>query len=687
MNTPVKPTAEEARINSVKLKRTPNKAVPAPALDEILNPLLPNKDDDSPNQLHSRYQGQAITIDVPEFDQDSTPGLRVRIYLVWQNNRVEASLRTFTTPIDSAEFPLKFMLLGSETANAGEFNLGYSVYTGGNPVNSETLTINIDKTPPNGGNAGAVVQVPPEVEADGITEEYLAANDDKVVVTVPPNYGDAREDDEVVVYLGNTIPTALKVGTVTRAVLTDPVTVELTRAMLEGREGDQRLFYTLADRKGNIGNPSAFKTVNITLVPAPTGLQPPKVPVADDGEIDRADAIQGVVVVIDPYTNWGIGDQVVVAFDGVERPAQAMPQTGATVDLPYSAVLNGNPGLKDSRVTYKIVRGNREFPESVGFDTKVDLRAPGPVDPTDPPGVVHPDLALPVVMGAVSTVPDELTEEDANQPATASVDLYGLSKAGDVVRLYWNTKPVPDPGGEYRVLGTEPPTFKIPFTIPWALIEAEGNSDALPVHYTVAHPATNPNVITSGAKSVRVMVSKIAVPESKFQFPDLEEDPSGNWFNCSSVQLDNVGQRVIVVAVAGGEPKLADQQLAFTYQGWSDEAGTIPVPGNEYKFTFTPTAEQARNGFVVNIPYDPWFLTTVLRHGSIDYTAIIDGFPVRSERHLGAFWMASAGQTCQFKRRVLTRHTYEKSVERGLEHCRLPYEWLKSFLLSVLGQK
>ncbi|MNG36884.1 hypothetical protein D3C84_1240650 [compost metagenome] len=78
-----------------------------------------------------------------------------------------------------------------------------------------------------------------------------------------------------------------------------------------------------------------------------------------------------------------------------------------------------------------------------------------------------------------------------------------------------------------------------------------------------------------------------------------------------------------------------------------DEAGTTPVPGNEYPFTFTPTDEQANNGFVVYVPYDPWFLTTDLRYGSIVYTALIDGFPVRSERHLGAFWMSSAGQTCR----------------------------------------
>ncbi|MGH8438019.1 MAG: hypothetical protein ACRERW_02985 [Pseudomonas sp.] len=299
-------------------------------------------------------------------------------------------------------------------------------------------------------------------------------------------------------------------------------------------------------------------------------------------------------------------------------------------------------------MTYKIVRGNREFPEAVGKTVKVDLRTPGPVDPTNPPGVVHPLLDLPVVQGKNTPDPDELTEADANEDATASVDLYGSSKAGDVVQLYWNGKVVPSPGGEYRVVGNEPPNFKIPFTIPWALIDAEGNSDALPVHYTVAHPSTNANIITSGAKLVRVQVSTISVPKPAFQFPDLEEDPQGNWFNCSSVQLNNLGERVIVVGVPGGEPKLANQPLNFTYQGWTDSAGTVPVPGNEYQFTFTPTEEQANNGFVVEIPYDPWFLTTDLRRGSIVYTAQIDGFPVTSERHLGTFWMSSAGQTCRF---------------------------------------
>ncbi|PSS46714.1 hypothetical protein [Pseudomonas sp. BBP2017] len=645
MNIQVKLTAEEARANSKKLRRTPNKAVPAPVLDKDLNPLLEDTPDDSPNQLHSKYHGQSLAINIPEFDQDSAPGVRGFVYLRW--NGVRTGTRyPFTSPIAAGDFPLPMTLPDTATVNAGTHQLSFEVNTGGNPTFSESLSISIDRTPPNGGNAGALIELPAEVELSGITAEYLAANGDKVVVTVPLGYGDARIGDEIIVYLGDTIPTALKVGTVVRADVTTPITVELTKAMLEGREGDQTLFYTLADRKGNVGRQSAFKNVNITLAPAPAGLQPPKVPVGADGLIDQADAIQGVVVEIDPYTNWSASDQVVVAFDGVDQPAQAMPQAGAVVALPYSAVLNGNPGLKDSRVTYKIVRGNREFPETVGFDVKVDLRTPGPVDPTDPPGVVHPLLALPVVKGAVSPNPDELTEADAGQPATASVDLYGLSKAGDIVQLYWNGKPVPAPDGEYRVVGTEPPTFKIPFTIPWELIDTEGNSDALPVHYTVAHPATNGNIITSGAKPVRVRVSQITVPKPEFLNPD--EDFGSDWFNCGSLRQNQAGVWGMFIQVPGGEPKLANQELAFTYQGWADAAGTTPVPGNEYKFTFTPTIEEANNGFVVHVPYDPWFLTTDLRYGSIVYEAEINGFPVLGKSIVVTFWMSSAGQTCKF---------------------------------------
>ena len=646
MNIQVKPSAHQARMDSSKLRRNANMAVPAPQLADI-NPLLPDTSDDDLNQLHSQYQGQALAVDVPQFDQGSNPGLPGRIYLQWQGIRLDETIFRFTTPIAPGDFPLKLTLPGNVTVNAGPFQLSYVVYTGGNPAVSESLTINIDRTPPNGGNAGALITLPLEVEANGITAEYLAANDNKVVVTVPSTYGDARIDDEVVVYLGSTIPQALLVGTFTRADLGLPITVDLTEAMLTGKEGAQTLFYTLADRKGNVGRQSAFKHVNITLAPAPSNLQPPKVPVGDDTLIDHADAIQGVIVQIDPYTNWSTGDQVVVAFDGVDRPAQSMPESGAVVELPYSAVLNNDPGLKQSRITYKIVRGNREIPELVGYDVDVDLRTPGPVDPTDPPGVVHPLLALPVVQGAVTVVPDELTEDDAGQSATAEVDLYGGAKAGDVVQLYWDSVAVPAPDGEYRVLGSEPPTFKIPFTIPWTLIDDRGNSDALPAHYTVAHPAVNDNIITSGAKLVRVQVSTIVVPDAKFQFADLEEDPAGNWFNCSSLRQDEAGVWSIVIRVPGGEPKLANQELAFVYQGWMDPAGTTPVPGNEYPFTFTPTDEQANNGFVVYVPYDPWFLTTDLRYGSIVYTALIDGFPVRSDRHLGAFWMSSAGQTCR----------------------------------------
>ncbi|MDD2046559.1 hypothetical protein [Pseudomonas putida] len=652
MNLQVKLNAEEARAKSKTLRRTAKKAVPAPVLDDK-NLLLPDTPDDNQNQLHSRFHGQPLAVNIPEFPQSGAPGVRGYIFLRWNGVRTGARY-PFTTPLLPEDFPLPMTLPDTATVNAGISQLSYEVNTGGNPIYSESFPISIDRTPPNGGNAGALIELPAEVEASGITAEYLAANGDKVIVTVPLGYGDARIGDEVVVYLGSTIPTALKVGTVVRTDVSLPITVDLTKDMLAGREGDQTLFYTLADRKGNVGRQSAFKHVNITLVPAPTDLKPPRVPVSEDGVIDQADALQGVVVEIDPYTNWSAGDQVVVAFEGVDRPAQTMPQTGAVVDLPYSAVHNGNPGdeskpgeagWKDSRVTYKIVRGNRDFAEPLGLDVKVDLRVPGPVDPTVPPGVVHPLLALPVVQGAAGGPPDELTEADANQPATASVELYGRSKAGDLVQLYWNGKVVPTPGGEYRVLGTEPPDFKISFTIPWSLIDEEGNSDALPVHYTVAHPAISDNIITSGVKPVRVRVSQIMVPKPEFLNPD--EDFGADWFNCGSLRRNQAGVWGMFIQVPGGEPKLANQELAFTYQGWMDAGGSTPVPGNEYKFTFTPTIEEANNGFVVHVPYDPWFLTTELRYGSIVYEAEVNGFPVLGKSDVVTFWMSSAGQTCR----------------------------------------
>lgn len=606
-------TAAAARMAARNFRLTTADELDAPAFNST-NPLLPNTADDQPNQLHKDLRGTELKIDIPAFDQGED-GRRGIVTLFW-NGEAVAQTPQFLTPI---KFPLEMKLPASATGSQGSYELSYAVNIVGNVTPSLSLVVNIDTTPPNRNQRGAEVVLPAEVEAGGITKEYLENNGGKVVVTVPPDYLDAKIDDEVILMFGPAVALAREVGRFKRTDLTRPIQFDLLEADIK-HEGENSLFYILTDRKGNEGPHSAYKIIPVMLTPAPTNLLPPLVPVADDNRVDYADAVQGVKVIIRAYDNWFANDRVVVTFDGTDHAPQPMPQGGATVNLPFALIYSGDYGEKDSRVTYRIERNGRPFPESVGRDFKVDLRMPGP-DPIDPPGEVHPDLNILTVKGAVSA-DNVLTEADADQNVKATAAIYPNPGADQYARLWWNGK---DTGLKVDLAAT---STEIAFDIPWAIVKDGGNGSAIPVHYVVGH-ALNDNVYHSRPRDVDVSGIKIVLPVPAFQ----HLDPTFDVLNCPSLRVHS-GALHAEIQVPGDQ-RLAGKELTFTYQGWSDAAGTIPIPSTSHTFNYTPNEDQARDGFTVLLPYETALKETKQAWGSIQYTVDIDGVPgAPSERHL-----------------------------------------------------
>lgn len=197
-------------------------------------------------------------------------------------------------------------------------------------------------------------------------------------------------------------------------------------------------------------------------------------------------------------------------------------------------------------------------------------------------------------------------------------------------------------GGLWRVQTGDTAATVMEFSIPWDIIDTGGNADALPVHYTVGHDL-NGNIDTSVSKEVEVFIRNGTVPDPRFlhlhtTFP--------NRLVCSSIRQDSILGAVMEVAVPGGEPQLANQPLTFTYQGYEDDAGTVPIVGNTVDVTFTPSLQDAAAGFVVKIPYEQ-FRVTRSAWGDITYKAIIDGFETPSNRHLVRVHMLlGSGDTC-----------------------------------------
>ncbi|MFL6969217.1 hypothetical protein ACJ6X8_23575 [Pseudomonas alvandae] len=648
--SPKIPVAEQARINYRLLRlNAPKVDLPSPQLHAD-NPLLPDTGDDEGDKLHSEHQGYPLKVEVHKFDTSSqtAPGF---IQLLWDNFPAGFRTPNFDTPIPDTEFPFILEIPADRTTQSGSHLLGYRVSIGGNsestPIAS-MVNVFIDRTPPNNNVAGRQVTLPPEVEANGITKEYL----DRVgfVTITVPEYADANINDVVDVYFGDRLPAAILVGSITRADLTVPMTIELTAAQIGSNEGVQSIYYVLKDRVGNTGPNSAFKPVEVILRDAPQNLQPPTVPLAPapDYMIDLADAYEGVAVQLDRYDELESGDKFAVTWDGTPIPASEIPGFPSFSSDMSLRVLRGTPvdlGPKTVHVQYSIMRGNRPYPEPVGADIEVDLRKPGPDKPNpEDPDPINPNLRLVDVQGGSNTNPvNVLTINDANQPATATVPIYDERKLGDSIQLYWKGTAIPaTAGGVYTVTGMEPKDFPVPFTIPWVIINAAGNDIELPVHYVVSHDL-NDNVDTSPPRLVNVYIKDVSVPRAMFQHldPDL-----GEWLNCMSLR-DEPGLGWVAKIFVPAEPELEGKLLSFKYQGWQDAAGTTEKPGTKHEFSYTPDINDATNGFVVNLIYEPLRLTEDV-WGSIEYSVTMGGFPVPAVRHLVRVYMAlTGGETCK----------------------------------------
>ncbi|CAI8828451.1 hypothetical protein [Pseudomonas sp. IT-P395] len=623
------PAQNRERFFGVRF-RSPKAAALPPTLHPD-NPLLDDETDDSPNQLHSSFQGFPLKVQIPRFAEADDPNdVQGFLELMWDGTNIRSTRVPFTTPVDVSTTEFDLVLPEGYTSAPGPHELSYVLNFGGNPSDVTPLEINIDTTPP---VAFGRATVPPEVERDGITKKYL--DDNGFVLITIPNYGSKKLGDFVECYFGSSLPTPTLVGELT---ITDPtaaITFELTPALVGTEEGLRSVFYYLSDRKGNRNTPQYYTELNVTLTDPPEGLLEPSIPLFDDDAapklVDLADAQAPLGVgILAEYTNYLEGiDQLEVTYDGIVQPAQTINTFPFYVNIPYRDVFNGDLDAKKVAVSYRIKRHNLRFPLGTAApakDVDVDLRRPGDGDGGENP---DPNLALVTVQGTGGNGPNILTADDSVDNVAVTVAVFAGVKDKDIMTLIWKGVEVTQAqGGVIELDGTE--TGNLTFDVLWEVVDAGGNGKPLPVTYKITNPDINDNEVRSLPRDVDVNIRPGVVPEIKFQHldPDFTD-----WFNCGSLRSDPVLVKCAEVLISPGEPQLADQELEFIYQGYTDSAGTNKKPGTEEKFTYTPSLQEANAGFIVKIPYQK-ILATESAWGDITYTAMIDGRPVPAQRHL-----------------------------------------------------
>ncbi|MBK5345446.1 hypothetical protein JFU48_29355 [Pseudomonas sp. TH49] len=637
--------AEQSRVDYLKVRRAVTK-VDAPVIKvDPENPFLPDTSDDDKNQIPLSLQGKPFKCLVPRpAEAGETEVVEGFIELTFDGRRIASTRYTYETPLDDTVLEIEMTLPAGYTDKPGPHELGYFINQGGNPSDSVPLVFNVDRTAP---HPFFELIIPKEVKDNGVTKKYL--DDYDFVELTIPDYGDERIGDFIEVLYGDSIPLAEVIDSFTRVNTTDKVVLELTaEQVFKTGEGNHALFYRITDRKGNRSIFSDSITIKVVLTDPPEGLLPLSIPLYDsvgDGLVDLKDAQTPLGVgILDEYTHYMPGDELVVTYDGILQVAKPINNFPCYVDISFKDVFNNDPGEKTVAVSYQIKRGSTYYPPTpISKNVDVDLRKPGlPIDP-DNPDPTNPNLALVTVQGNSGGTVNTLREADKDEDVTVTVNIYTDAKEDDTVQLRYAGQLVSEADGGLITIPDVIPT-SLQWEVDWSVFAAAGNGDPThPMAYVIGHPL-NDNVDISEPRNVDVLIQVDTVPDPVF----LHLDPDFTaWLNCGSLRRDPNQGVVVEVQVPGGELALADQELIFTYQGYTDAGGANPKPGTFLEVPYTPTAQEAALGFIVKIPYAP-FLATLNAWGRVHYTAVINGRETDSKPHAVRVYLVVPGDggTC-----------------------------------------
>jgi hypothetical protein len=429
----------------------------------------------------------------------------------------------------------------------GTYELRYQILiTDQAPLVSETLTITIDTTAPELVGDGALV-FPEEVVRDGVTSSYLAANNDRVVASVP-RYTDPAPGDVITAYWDTAEGDDLQAvsRTLTAGDYQDEITLTFEGEMIRARgEGTRLVRYRVSDRAGNQSGLAAYVALQVLDEAPEEGLEPPWF--YDDDIADAGDntlfkqiieAGNGLVVLIPAWQNLpgfpGLDDVVYLEWGRGENPAEqdfeAVDQqtVAGPVDpsfFPLELTLPHRNLLPDGlySVRYRVNGWN----DSVTWSPPVTLVADTtpPRRDSNPEGARGPEA--PITDAYLDAHPDGVE---------CTVPAYPDWQPGDRVLFWWLRAPLPDdpttlvPAGEAEV--TAQPQQII---VPASVVTATGDGGCY-VIYVLQDKATN---ISRLSVYTRLGVALGALPQGLLD-PEVAQADDG------LVDLDDAFAGVIV---------------------------------------------------------------------------------------------------------------------------------------------
>lgn len=301
---------------------------PSPATDTALlvpptvPDLVPDVEGAPSNVVDFIATYKPLRVEFPMWAH-SAPDLGTE-YLTLYWNDVKVDTKPFDKPIQPEDLfilaPVRFMI-------EGEHKLHYEVWDyKGDLSQSRPLTIYIDKTPPLLAPDDDRLQFSEAIIREGVTEDYLKANDDKVTATVPPFLG-AEPGDSVAWYWSDDPVGMQMVGTIKLTkdhieILgtqssSKPLELDFPGAFIrQSGNGTRFARYEVQDRAGTAPQRALARSLLSDPSPPPRELPPPCIKEAPGSDyfstLDPAKAANGVTFVIPKDADIRPGETVTV---------------------------------------------------------------------------------------------------------------------------------------------------------------------------------------------------------------------------------------------------------------------------------------------------------------------------------------------------------------------------------------
>lgn len=596
---------------------------------------------------------------IPVFFQST--GLRVEVPTLWPGNNVldpgDVTLvqwflgdemfdeKRLTAPYDASDLPDVDSLVPPHLMDVpGLHRLRYEVIlreSSGNPGEPSFSTIlDSDKFGPNNGLRGPRFQLPQVIEDDGVTDEYLdnPANLDRVTATIDLIWPDIRLGDVVEAYLIplpflkplRRRPRNLDIVATTTIVQAHkdgarPIEVHFPGAFLRGLANrEYNAQYFLKDRSGRESGPSRTAPLLINLTPTPTDLRPVEIPQLDDGRITLNDArAEGGVYmnILEVFGSTG-GDRLLPSWDLIPLDPiviSAFQVWPIRVPIPYSVLASGGYEFVSGvvRAEYRWQRGIAPSRPSTTRFAAVDLTVAGPVSPNNPDPI---NRLLDVVTVKGVDGDNQLTINDEGKPVRVITSLYGAPAVGQTLELMAGS--FPGPIATYPVKAGDSAGREIEWLVDWNIIEVLGTG-WVPFYYWTFN-----GVNRQRASDTPVMVNIVRLVGLKpLEYVGVEygPGPGAGFISCAlRPWVNGAGVKI------PGDPTLLDggDEVILHWASYAHPngfAGAV-IPETIKSFSHTLTAQEAREGYVFQVPFDPYILLPGLikppegqtnpRHGS-----------------------------------------------------------------------